>query len=141
MDSLVIVSFAVSILLAVYELSGVLKARLSGRTKNTGRVIARFFILVMLMVLLGESVHWYAYISAIELPLAEDIRIRNTPFLICILGLTTIIIFIFVEMWTLFAEKEKRHRREFCLPSHLGGNNTFMSYSDTAQNRNNVGYL
>ncbi|PIU83877.1 MAG: hypothetical protein COS68_01690 [Elusimicrobia bacterium CG06_land_8_20_14_3_00_38_11] len=107
MDSLVIVSFAVSILLAVYELSGVLKARLSGRTKNTGRVIARFFILVMLMVLLGESVHWYAYISAIELPLAEDIRIRNTPFLICILGLTTIIIFIFVEMWTLFAEKKK----------------------------------
>lgn len=107
MDSLVIVSFAVSILLAVYELSGVLKARLSGKTKNTGRVIARFFILVMLLILLWESFHWYAYISALELPLAEDIRIKNTPFLICILGITMIIIFIFVEMWTLFAEHKK----------------------------------
>ena len=107
MDSLVIVSFAVSILLAVYELSGVLKARISGKTKNTGRVISRFLILVMLMVLLWESIHWYAYISTLELPLAENIRIKNTPFLICIFGLTTIIIFIFVEMWTLYTEKKK----------------------------------
>ena len=107
MDSLVIVSFAVSILLAVYEFVGVLKARLSGKTKNTGRVIARFFILVMLTVLLWESFHWYAYISALELPLAGEMKIRNMPFLICIFGLTTIIIFIFVEMWTLYAEKKK----------------------------------
>ncbi|HAX61984.1 MAG TPA: hypothetical protein DCX95_05460 [Elusimicrobia bacterium] len=107
MDSLVIVSFAVSILLAIYEFIGVLKARLSGKTENTGRVVARFFIFVILIVLLWESVHWYAYISALELPLAEDIRIKNTPFLISILGLTTIIVFIFVEMWTLFAEKKR----------------------------------
>lgn len=107
MDSLVIVSFAVSILLAVYEFIGVLKARLSGKTKNTGRVIARFLIFIILMILLWESLHWYAYISAIELPLAEDIRIKNTPFLICIFGITTIIVFIFVEMWTLYAEKKK----------------------------------
>lgn len=107
MDSLVIVSFAVSILLAAYEFVGVLKARLTGKTKNTGRVIARFLIFIILLVLLWESVHWYAYISTLELPLAEDIRIRNTPFLISILGLTMIIIFIFVEMWTLFAEKKR----------------------------------
>ncbi|MFA5779280.1 MAG: hypothetical protein WC947_04015 [Elusimicrobiota bacterium] len=107
MDSLVIVSFAVSILLAVYEFIGVLKARISGKTKNTGRVIARFFTLVILMVLLWESLHWYAYISALELPLAEDIKIRNTPFLICIFGITTILIFIVVEMWTLYLEKKK----------------------------------
>ncbi|MDO8734917.1 MAG: hypothetical protein Q7K21_07145 [Elusimicrobiota bacterium] len=107
MDTLVIVSFAVSILLAVYELSGVLKARISGKTKNTGRVIIRFITLIVLMVLLWESFHWYAYISALELPLAEDIRIKNTPFLICIFGLTIIIVFIFVEMWTLYTEKKK----------------------------------
>ncbi|MBI5573606.1 MAG: hypothetical protein HY919_03525 [Elusimicrobia bacterium] len=107
MDSLVIVSFAVSILLAVYEFIGVLKARLSGKTKNTGRVIARFFIFIILTILLWELLHWYAYISAMELPLAEDIKIKNTPFLICILGITIIIVFIFIEMWTLFAEHKK----------------------------------
>ena len=107
MDSLIIVSFALSILLAVYEFIGAFKSRLSGKTKNTGRVVARFFNFIILMVLLWESVHLYAYISALELPLAENIKIKNTPFLICILGITMVVIFIFIEMWTLFAEHKK----------------------------------
>lgn len=107
MNVLVIVSFAVAIFLAIYEFIGVLKARLSGKTKNTFRVITRFITLAVLIVLLWNSIHWYSYISALELPLADDIKIRNTPFLICVFGMTTILIFVTIEIWALFLEKKK----------------------------------
>lgn len=110
MDILVIISFAVSILLAIYEFIGVLKARLSGKTKNTFRVITRFITLVVLILLLWESVHWFAYISTMELPLADDIKITNTPFLICVIGMTTILVFITIEIWSLCLEKKKGAR-------------------------------
>ncbi|MBN1383423.1 MAG: hypothetical protein JW983_00900 [Elusimicrobia bacterium] len=101
MDKLIISSFAVSILLALYEFIGILKARITGRTKSTARVFVRFFIFVLLVLLLWQYIQWHTYISSLPLLPPQDVKISNIPFLICSFITTVIMLFVVVELFRL----------------------------------------
>jgi len=104
---LVIISFALSIIFASYEFVGILKARIVNRTKNTGRVIIKFVVFVLLILLFWQYTSWNAYILTVEPLLIKDIKLSNTPYLICTFVMTLILVFTFVEAYGLFHARRK----------------------------------
>lgn len=83
MDTMVWAFFGVSLLLAVYEFAGVLRARLQNLTRSTGRVVMRGTVVATLVVLLWQHLGWRAYIAGLSASDLGHPRLFNVPYVLC----------------------------------------------------------
>ena len=98
MNILVYTCLTIAIILSVYELVGVIKARIEKRTLSTRRVIMRFFMSALLLFLLLQYIDWSSYLISINIDNLADARLHNKPFLTCVVIICFIVFFVFKEL-------------------------------------------
>lgn len=85
-----------ALLLAFYEFVGLLRARLEGKTRATGRLILRTLVFVLVFLLFWQHLDWNAYVASFSFEKAATYRFNNTPYLIAcgILALAFVLLLI-----------------------------------------------
>lgn len=83
-----------SLITAFYEFVGILRARLEGRTRATGRLCLRALVFVLVFLLFWQHLDWNAYVASFSFYKTETYRFNNVPYLICcaIIALTLVLL-------------------------------------------------
>lgn len=71
-----------ALLISFYELVGLVRARLGGKTHATGRLLLRSAVFVLVFLLFWQHLDWNAYVASFSFDNAYPYRFNNTPYLI-----------------------------------------------------------
>jgi len=85
-----------ALLIAFYELLGLLRARFEGKTRATGRLLLRSLVFVLVFLLFWQHLDWNAYVASFSFEKTDPFRFNNVPYLIAcgIMALTFVLLLI-----------------------------------------------
>lgn len=107
MNFFLFICLSAALLIAFYELMGVLRARLEGKTHSNARLFLRTAVFILVFLLFWQHLDWNAYVASFSFYKTETFRFNNIPYLICCAIIALALVLLGVEIRSL-----SRARRE-----------------------------